>query len=161
MTINKLINLHLNFFKLNKIKHFTYCKLENFFLELWFFYLTKPSTVVNNILIVEDDITIGEKIFSEVKNIECISQVELSTTLKEAKNNLKSNHFDIIVLDLNLPDGNGIQLLRWLKEKKAKTKIFIFSINIELKRLCLQSGADGFFDKSKDFDALLEHICEN
>ena len=99
----------------------------------------------NKVLVVEDDISIGEKNFSETNNIDSISEVKLLTTIKDAKNTL---------------DGNGIQLLRWLKEKQIETKVLIFSINKELKRLCLQSGAHDFFDKSKDFDALLDTISD-
>jgi len=109
----------------------------------------------NKVLVVEDDISIGEKNFSETNNIDSISEVKLLTTIKDAKNTLDTNF-----LDLNLPDGNGIQLLRWLKEKQIETKVLIFSINKELKRLCLQSGAHDFFDKSKDFDALLDTISD-
>ena len=114
----------------------------------------------NKVLVVEDDISIGEKKISETNNIDSISEVKLLTTIKDAKNTLDTNYFEIIVLDLNLPDGNGIQLLRWLKEKQIETKVLIFSINKELKRLCLQSGAHDFFDKSKDFDALLDTISD-
>jgi len=31
-----------------------------------------------------------------------------------------------VILDLNLPNGNGIELLKWIKEKKAETKVFVF-----------------------------------
>jgi DNA-binding NarL/FixJ family response regulator len=56
---------------------------------------------------------------------------------------------------LKLPDGNGIQLLKLLKDKKIETKVFVFSISTELKRVCLKYGAFAFFDKAKGFDELI------
>ena len=114
------------------------------------------------VLVVEDDISIGEKIFIETKNIDCVTGVKLATSIKEAMNCLDNKFYEIIVLDLNLPDGNGIQLLRWLKEKQIQTKVLVFSINKELKKLCLHNGATSFYDKSRDFEELLADIkdCE-
>jgi len=114
--------------------------------------------VKKKVLVVEDDVRIGQKILVETKNIECVTGVKLATSIKEAIKSLDDEFYEIIVLDLNLPDGNGIQLLRWLKEKQIQTKVLVFSINKELKRLCLQNGAYSFYDKSKDFDLLLADI---
>jgi response regulator of citrate/malate metabolism len=63
-----------------------------------------------------------------------------------------------VILDLNLPNGNGIELLKWIKEKKAETKVFVFSASIELKQICLKYGAFAFFDKAKDFDELIKAL---
>ena len=64
----------------------------------------------------------------------------------------------MIILDLNLPDGNGIELLKWVKEKQIETQVYVFSTSIELKRLCLKYGTFAFFDKAKDFNKLIETL---
>ena len=64
----------------------------------------------------------------------------------------------MIILDLNLPDGNGIELLKWVKEKQIETKVYVFSTSIELKLLCLKYGTFAFFDKAKDFNKLIETL---
>ena len=111
-----------------------------------------------NLLLVEDDCLIGEKLLKTASELQVLDKILLSTNLEEAENILLTHKFDMIVLDLNLPDGNGIQLLKWLNKNQIQTKVFIFSTSIELKRLCLKNGAYAFFDKSQDFDVLMNTI---
>jgi response regulator of citrate/malate metabolism len=111
-----------------------------------------------NLLLIEDDFCIGEKLYNATKILQNIHTVNLSVNLEDAKTMLMHTNYDVIVLDLNLPDGNGIELLKWLREKKSLVKVFMFSINIELKRMCLKNGAALFFDKSQDFDLLIDTI---
>jgi response regulator of citrate/malate metabolism len=108
-----------------------------------------------NLLIVEDDLLIGERIFDATTDLQKFKKVQLSTNLEEAKSNLVVEKFDMIILDLNLPDGSGINLLKWLSEKQMQSKVFIFSASKELKRICLKNGAHSFFDKAQDFDELI------
>ena len=70
----------------------------------------------------------------------------------------KKTNFEFVVLDLSLPDGNGLELLKWFEEKKIRTKVFVFSASIELKRICLRYGASAFYDKAQDFDDLIEAL---
>ncbi|GAB7256949.1 response regulator [Polaribacter sp. OB-PA-B3] len=109
-------------------------------------------------LIVEDNPLIGEKILKASKNIHPLKNIKLTATLKEAISFLEKNNVDIITLDLSLPDGNGIELLKWFKEKNNLPKVYVFSTSKELKRTCLRYGALGFFDKSTDFDNLIKTI---
>ena len=88
-----------------------------------------------------------------MNNIESIC---VSKTLQEALCILKNNNFKFITLDLKLPDGNGIDLLKKLQEKNTETKILVFSISAELRHVCLKYGAFAFFDKATDFDMLLD-----
>ena len=111
-----------------------------------------------NLLLIEDDFLIGEKLFNTAKDLQNINLINLSVNLEEAKAALMLTEYDFIVLDLNLPDGNGIELLKWLRAKEKTVKVFIFSINIELKRICLKNGAAAFFDKSQDFDTLIDTL---
>ncbi len=114
----------------------------------------------SNLLLIEDDSLIGEKLLYTTKKLQNINKVNLKDNLANAKTELLSSHYDLIILDLNLPDGNGIELLKWMKEKKKEAKVFIFSMNIELKRMCLKYGAHAFHDKSQDFDLLISNISK-
>ncbi|AOW18068.1 hypothetical protein LPB03_11670 [Polaribacter vadi] len=112
----------------------------------------------NNVLIVEDHPLIGKSIVDAINTISNVKSLQLTTSLHEAISLLSINDFNLIVLDLSLPDGNGLELLKLLKERKEKKKVLVFSTNTDLKNVCLRYGAYAFFDKANDFDALIETI---
>lgn len=114
-----------------------------------------------NLLLIEDDFHIGEKLYKTAKNLDVINSVHLCNNLKDGMVNLSEKNYDLIILDLSLPDGNGVALLKWLKKKQIKAEVFVFSMNIELKKICLKNGAKKFYDKSKDFDLLIKNIASS
>lgn len=116
----------------------------------------KPS--LNNILIVENNSFIGKKIVSAIENINSFKNVYSTNSIQEATFFINKYSFQLIILDLKLKDGNGLEILKMLKEKQINVKIFVFSINKELNKICLKQGATGFYDKAKDFDILIEDI---
>jgi DNA-binding NarL/FixJ family response regulator len=111
-----------------------------------------------NLLLIEDNSHIHKKLYNAATDIETVSTVDVSTNLKDGMDKLTKANYDLVVLDLSLPDGSGLQLLKWINEKQLDIKVLVFSMNIELKKLCLKNGAHAFFDKSKDFDALIDKI---
>jgi DNA-binding NarL/FixJ family response regulator len=117
--------------------------------------LEKPA---NKVLIVEDHPLIGKSIVDAINNFSSVKSLQLTTSLHEAISLLGVNDFNLIILDLSLPDGNGLELLKLLKERKEKKKVLVFSTNTDLKNVCLRYGAYAFFDKANDFDELIETI---
>lgn len=113
---------------------------------------------MNNLLIVEDNTFIRKEIFNAAKKINTIEDIHAVESLQEAISVLSNYNIKLITLDLNLPDGNGLELLRWSREKHIVTKILVFSSSIELKQFCLNYGVFAFYDKNKDFEALIEAL---
>jgi len=116
------------------------------------------KVALNNLLIVEDNPFIGNKIVNALKEGGIIKEIHLTKSLEGATSFFKKTNFEFVVLDLSLPDGNGLELLKWFEEKKIRTKVFVFSASIELKRICLRYGASAFYDKAQDFDDLIEAL---
>ena len=112
----------------------------------------------NNLLIVEDNSYIGEKIVNTIKEFSGIQDVRLTKNFQDAISFFNTTTFNLVVLDLNLPDGNGIELLKWSAERQIDAKFFVFSASTELKGISLKYGAFAFFDKAKDFDELIETL---
>lgn len=116
------------------------------------------KSILNNLLIVEDNTFVGECIVDAVSEIKSIGKVRLTASLQEAISFFDDVSYELVILDLKLPDGHGIELLKILREREIKTKVFVFSVSTELKVFCLKYGALAFFDKAKDFDKLIEAI---
>ena len=77
------------------------------------------------LLYVEDDADLLKVV---TKLLGDIAEVVAAGTLKEAKKRLLKERFDLVVIDVGLPDGSGLDLLRFLKKNgDAKTPVIIFS----------------------------------
>lgn len=118
--------------------------------------------MINNktILLIEDDIEIGKWLIKQISGISNIESVHWGTRLSESFLLFEQIEPDIIILDLKLPDGSGIEMLKKVKTINSTVKVYVFSINSELKNTCLRKGADGFFDKSVDSHKLISTISE-
>ena len=77
------------------------------------------------ILIVEDEIELLESIVLYLKGEGYLCEYAL--TYDSATDKISLYEYDIIVVDLNLPDGNGIQIIKKLKESEFKGGIIITS----------------------------------
>lgn len=123
------------------------------------FFILKIT--MQNVLIVEDNAFIAKSIANASKKIRSIGNLHLTTSLQKAITLISNTDINLIILDLNLQDGNGLDLLKILKEKKIEKKVLVFSSDIHLKTMCLKYGAFAFFDKANDFDELIETIKNN
>lgn len=101
--------------------------------------------IMNRILIIEDDETIrlGLKYYLEQEEF----QVFESGTCKDSLPLLESNP-DIILLDVNLPDGNGFDLFEQIKKIKDIPVIFLTANDLEVSVVRgLDMGADDYITK--------------
>ena len=73
-----------------------------------------------SILIIEDDITFGVmlKTWLTKKGF----TVDTASSIAHARKLLQPNTYGLVLSDLRLPDGDGIQLLEWMNEKKLVKK---------------------------------------
>lgn len=81
------------------------------------------------ILLVEDNLSIikGLTYTLSKNNYEVVSTISVSETLKV----LESNSFDLIIIDISLPDGNGFDLYKIIKEKYNTPSIFLTAKDLE------------------------------
>jgi len=77
-------------------------------------------------------------------------------TYELALEQLQLQQPDLILLDISLPDGNGIDLLRMIRSLYPDTKSIIVTNHATeyYKDLCISLGAFSFLDKSKDFELI-------
>jgi len=113
---------------------------------------------LKNLLIVEDNTYVVNTIVNSAKELNNVKGIYLTNSIKEAISLLDNITFNLIVLDLNLPDGSGLELLKLSKKREVNKKILVFSSSVDLKQVCLKYGAYAFFDKANDFDELIETI---
>lgn len=86
--------------------------------------------------------------------------MDCAGTFKEAQDFLSYNSYDLIVLDLNLPDGSGLDLLKEIRTQDANVKVIIVSAlnQTHLRIQGLDEGANDYLTKPFDFDELKARI---
>ncbi len=101
---------------------------------------------MKKILLIEDNeaIIMGLKYSLEQENFQVIS----AKTAKESKEKLDSKNIDIVLLDVSLPDGNGFEICKEIKEKNDIPIIFLTAQDEETSIvLGLDLGADDYIVK--------------
>jgi DNA-binding NarL/FixJ family response regulator len=110
------------------------------------------------VLIADDSGAVRERIkmlLSEVAAIEMIGEAE---NAQQAIEHIRRQVPDVVILDIRMPGGNGIDVLREI-EKKDRLPVVIMLTNYpypQYRRKCMDAGADFFFDKSKEFEKVVE-----
>lgn len=96
------------------------------------------------ILLVEDNRLLAANIieYLELKGIEC----DYAETIKAARIAVSSTKFDAILLDLNLPDGDGVKLCEEWQQKYLPTPVLMMTARSEL-----QQRLNGFSAGAEDY----------
>jgi DNA-binding response OmpR family regulator len=99
------------------------------------------------LLLIEDELELAASIIEYLKQENYLCEVAVNS--KQALHKIETFEYDCIILDVMLPDGNGIDLLRVLKEQNKQEGVIIISAKnaIEDKILGLQIGADDYLTK--------------
>jgi len=110
------------------------------------------------VLIVEDEIELAKSIKTYLSTNTFICDV--SNDFNSAKKSISKNKYDCVVLDINLPDGNGIDILRELREAKSLSGVLIISARNSLadKLSGLEIGADDYLTKPFHLSELAARI---
>ena len=107
-----------------------------------------------NIAIVDDSEVIRQRIASKLSTINGIEVVWQAEDLNDSYESLNKQKPDAVILDIQLPSGNGIELLEHIKKlHKGIVTIMLTNYPInQFKKKCFDAGADFFFDKSTEFE---------
>lgn len=112
---------------------------------------------VYTILIVEDDEMLNQGIsFNfQMDGFNVLS----STTLKDAEEKIRNKDVDILLLDVNLPDGNGFDFCKKIRDFYLNPIIFLTACDMELDIITgLRIGADDYITKPFNLNILREKV---
>lgn len=118
---------------------------------------------MNRLLLVEDDSSLGSSLLERLKAESF--DVVWAQSLAEARTSLQTHKPDLVILDIGLPDGSGLDLAREIKDKSALPIIFMTAWNTAENRLeGYEIGAEEFIPKPFHFRELLlrlNHVLQN
>lgn len=102
---------------------------------------------MKHIFLLEDDETLGRGIAMALTGPE--TSVVCRSSLAKARETLAEDRFDLLILDVNLPDGSGLGLLRQIRAGGDTTPVILLTANdLELDEVTgLEAGADDYITK--------------
>lgn len=102
--------------------------------------------ILYNILIVEDDLVLSKGITLALKQEDY--EFTCTNTIKEARCLVNKNKYDLIILDINLPDGDGIDFLIDIRKSFSMPVIMLTANDLETDIVTgLEMGADDYITK--------------
>jgi DNA-binding NarL/FixJ family response regulator len=112
------------------------------------------------VLVADDSALVRKRLIallSSIGNVEIVGQAwdtaETITSVRESKP-------DIVILDIQMPDGNGIDVLVSIRRERPAPKVIMLTNYpfVQYRRRCMEAGASYFFDKSSEFHKIPQAI---
>jgi two-component system response regulator DevR len=106
-------------------------------------------------LVVEDSVVLRRRLVDIVAKALSGCEVSEAKDVKAAIESARRLHPDVVTLDLGLPDGSGLEVLRAIREGGAPARVIVVTGQSDdgYRRASLEAGADDFLDKA-DLDRL-------
>ena len=110
------------------------------------------------VLIADDSEVIVRRLvtmFAEIKGVEIADQ---AGTVDEASTAVLRMRPDVVILDMQMPGGNGLDVLKSMQRNSVTSTVIVLTNHAfpQYRKKCLQSGAHFFLDKSTEFEKVAE-----
>lgn len=114
----------------------------------------------SSLCITEDHQLFADGILSILSDLDEIRVVGCFNTVSATKSMLAASPCDILLLDLNLPDANGIEIIDFIKKNNINTKVIIVSMYFEASfiNIARKRGANAFVSKNVAKEKLIHTI---
>jgi DNA-binding NarL/FixJ family response regulator len=113
-----------------------------------------------SVLLVEDSVPVRQRLRSLMAETQSLHLIAEAATVAEATNLFDTTHPQGVVLDIGLPDGSGIDVLRHVRERNSQCVVIVLSnyLEPETYNRCSELGADFLFSKSDEFEQAIETL---
>jgi YesN/AraC family two-component response regulator len=114
------------------------------------------------IVIADDSSLLRDRIISLLNCYNNTSIVYEAENGVEAWQLILETKPDLVILDIRMPELNGIEVLKKIRESKMKIKVCILTNYTypQYKKICLEAGTDYFLSKTEDFEDINRIISD-
>jgi DNA-binding NarL/FixJ family response regulator len=118
------------------------------------------KSMTMKLLIADDSELIRTRLLGLFECLPGIDSAHTADTLAQTLESVRRLRPTLVIQDLHLSDGNAIQIINSLKLLEPGMGIAILTNDASEfnRRKCFEAGADWFFDKSTEFESLLEVV---
>jgi YesN/AraC family two-component response regulator len=112
------------------------------------------------VVIADDSALVRERLAALVSDLEDVELVGQASNAPEAIEITQRLKPDVVILDVRMPGGNGIQVLEAIKKKNAAPVAIILTAfpYPQYRKKCLEVGAEFFFDKATEFERVAQVV---
>lgn len=113
------------------------------------------------VFLADDSRLVMERVAALLATVEGVEIIGSARTVRAAIRGIQHLSPDLVILDFQLPDGTGKDVLKAIKQNTVPP-IVIMLTNVSYPQYrieCMQWGADYFFDKSQEFEQIIE-VCK-
>jgi len=96
-------------------------------------------------LVIDDEVDICLMMNRHLQNLQFETQYAL--TVKDARQKVDLSHFELMFIDLNLTDGSGFEVIKYVHELNLTSKIIVISAHDSEAAKALEMGASLFISK--------------
>jgi DNA-binding NarL/FixJ family response regulator len=115
-----------------------------------------------NIVIVDDSELVRDRISYRISELPDIFVTGVAGNSIEAREIIRLQQPDVVILDIKMPGESGIELLRKIKEDYPHIKVIMLTNYpfLQYRSKCYENGADYFLDKSNEFEKVTEILID-
>ncbi len=108
------------------------------------------------VFISDDSATIRDRLVTMVLDLPEVDVVGQAQDVPGSLAAIRHTRPDVVILDIRMPGGNGIEVLREVKKMNRAPKVIMFTnyAHAQYRKTFEEAGADFFLDKSTEFDKL-------
>ncbi len=110
------------------------------------------------VLVVDDSAILRERLVSMISELPEVKVISQAQDASQALNSVQKLNPDVVILDIRLSEGNGIEILQHIKKKNAAPVTIMFT-NCpypQYRKKCEETGVDFFFDKTTEFNKITD-----
>jgi DNA-binding NarL/FixJ family response regulator len=114
---------------------------------------------MTRLLIIDDHAVVRQGLI-QAFNDKGFASIESAGTLKEARAKIAAFNPEAIIVDLNLPDGSGLEIVQWVRKFSADIAIIILSLNdpAQFIKIARSSGANAYLSKSQTMSEIISSV---
>ena len=108
------------------------------------------------VFVADDSPPVRERILSLLEGIPGVQVVGHAEDAIAARLLITALQPDVVILDINMPGGSGIEVLHDIKQEAPSPTVIMLTnySQPQYRERCLEAGADYFFDKSSEFERI-------
>jgi DNA-binding NarL/FixJ family response regulator len=111
-------------------------------------------------LLIIDDHAVVRQGLVQAFNENGFDSIETAGNLADARAKIAAFNPDAVIVDLNLPDGSGLEIVQWVRRHSSEVALIILSLNDPAKfiKIARSSGANAYLSKSQSMQEIISSV---